>query len=70
MSEQIRIMRIKCGNISERDLSKLMGTTPQNLNNKMRRDDFKVSELEKIANVMGYKMVIKFVNIETGEEIQ
>ena len=53
-----------------RDLSKLMGTTPQNLNNKMRRDDFKVSELEKIANVMGYKMVIKFVNIETGEEIQ
>lgn len=70
MAEKIRIMRIKCGNISERELAERMGMTPQNLNNKMRRDDFKINELEKIANTMGYKIVINFVNLENGEEFQ
>lgn len=70
MAEKIRIMRIKCGNISERELAERMGMTPQNLNNKMRRDDFKINELEKIANTMGYKIVISFVNLENGEEFQ
>lgn len=69
MAEKIRIMRIKRGNLSERDLAARMGDTPQNLNNKMKRDDFKESELRKIANALGYELVVKFIDTETGEEI-
>lgn len=69
MAEKIRIMRIKRGNMSERDLAARMGDTPQNLNNKMKRDDFRISELEKIASALGYKMEIKFIDSETGESL-
>lgn len=69
MAEKIRIMRVKRGNLSERNLAARMGDTPQNLNNKMKRDDFKESELRKIANALGYELVVKFIDTETGEEI-
>ena len=39
-AEKIRIMRVKNNNMSERDLAQRMGDTPQNLNNKMKRNDF------------------------------
>lgn len=68
-SEKIRIIRVKRGNMSERDLAQRMGDTPQNLNNKMKRDDFKESELKRIADALGVQLVIKFVIPETGEEI-
>lgn len=69
MAEKIRIMRVKRGNLSERDLAARMGDTPQNLNNKMKRDDFRISELEKIASALGYKMEIRFIDTDTGEEL-
>ena len=69
MAEKIRIMRVKRGNLSERDLAERMGDPPQNLNNKMKRDDFKESELRKIADALGVDLVIKFIDRETGEEI-
>jgi len=46
-----------------------MGDTPQNLNNKMKRDDFKISELMKVADALGVELVVKFVDRETGEEL-
>ncbi|MBQ6052958.1 MAG: XRE family transcriptional regulator [Schwartzia sp.] len=70
MAEKIRIMRVKRGNLSERDLAARIGDTPQNLNNKMKRDDFRLSELEKIASGLGYKVEIKFIDVETGEEFK
>lgn len=70
MAEKIRIMRVKKGNLSERELAARIGDTPQNLNNKMKRDDFRLSEMEKIAAALGYKMEIKFVDTETGEEFR
>lgn len=69
MAEKIRIMRVKRGNLSERDLAARMGETPQNLNNKMKRDDFRISELEKIVSALGYKMEIRFIDTDTGEEL-
>ena len=68
MAEKIRIMRVKKGNVSERDLAARMGDTPQNLNNKMKRDDFRISELGKIADALGYKLDIRFIDKVTGEE--
>ena len=70
MAEKIRIMRVKKGNLSERELAARIGDTPQNLNNKMKRDDFRLSEMEKIAAALGYKMEIRFVDAETGEEFR
>ena len=69
MADRIRVMRITRGNMSERDLARKMGDTPQNLNNKMKRNDFKISELQKIADALGYELVVKFVDPNTGEEI-
>ena len=69
MAEKIRILRVKKGNLSERDLAAKMGDTPQNLNNKMKRDDFRISELQKIADALGVQLVVKLVDPETGEEI-
>lgn len=68
-AEKIRIMRVKRGNLSERELSVRLGDTPQNLNNKMKRNDFKESELLKIANALGYRLEIRFIDKETNEEI-
>lgn len=69
MAEKIRIARVKKNNISERELASLMGDTPQNLNNKMKRDDFRISELQKIAHALGLELVVKLVDKTTGEEI-
>ena len=69
MADRIRVMRITRGNMSERDLARKMGDTPQNLNNKMKRNDFKISELQKIADALDYELVVKFVDPNTGEEI-
>lgn len=68
-AEKIRIMRVKKGNLSERELAARMGDTPQNVNNKMKRDDFKESELLRIADALGYDLEIRFVDRETGEVI-
>ena len=68
-AEKIRIMRVKRGNLSERELAARMEDTQQNLNNKMKRDDFRESELQKIAAALGYDLVVKFVDKETGEEL-
>ncbi len=69
MAEKIRIARVKKNNMSERELAALMGDTPQNLNNKMKRDDFRISELQKIASALGLELVVKLIDKNTGEEI-
>ena len=40
LSERIRILLVKRGNISEAELARRLGVSPQNLNNKMKRDNF------------------------------
>ena len=44
--EYINLCRVK-GNISEAELARRTGQTPQNMNNKYKRNTFKISELEK-----------------------
>jgi hypothetical protein len=46
-----------------------MGQTPANVNNKYKRNTFKVSELEKIADALDAELEIKFIDRETGEPI-
>lgn len=42
------------------ELAKKLGCGTANLYNKYKRNNFSVNELEQIANVLGYDLVISF----------
>ena len=69
MTEQIRIMLVKRGNISESELARRLGISPQNLHNKMKRDNFTESDLREIAEALNCELKIQFISKETGEEL-
>lgn len=67
--EYIRLCCVKRGNMSEAELARRTGQTPQNLNNKYKRNTFKISELEKVAEALDADLRVVFVDKETGEPI-
>lgn len=67
--EYINLCRVKKGNISEAELARRTGQTPQNMNNKYKRNTFKIAELEKVAEAMDAELKIVFVDKKTGEPI-
>ena len=69
MVQAIRIALVKRGNISEAELARRVGVSPQNFNNKMKRDNFTETDLREIADALGLKLEISFVDPETGEKI-
>ena len=69
MVENIRIACVKRGNISEAELARRVGVTPQNFHNKMKRDNFTETDLREIAEALGLRLDIAFINPETNERI-
>lgn len=69
LSDRIRILLIKRGNISEAELARRLGISPQNLNNKLKRDNFTEKDLKEIANVLDCTFSVSFKLNDTGEEI-
>ena len=69
MVEAIRIACVKRGNISEAELARRVGVTPQNFNNKMKRDNFSEKDLQEIAEALGLQVEINFIDPETGAKI-
>ena len=69
MTEKIRILLTKRGNISEAELARKLGVSPQNLNNKFKRDNFTENDLRDIANVLDCSYTANFKLNDTGEEI-
>ena len=69
MVEKIRVACVKRGNISEAELARRVGVTPQNFNNKMKRDNFSERDLQEIADALGLRLDISFVDPETGEKV-
>lgn len=69
MTEQIRILLVKRGNMSEAELARRLGISPQNLNNKMKRDNFAENDLRKIADVLDCTLNVSFEMNDTGERI-
>lgn len=55
--------------ITEAELARRMGQSPQNLSNKYRRGTLKVSELEQAAEALGADLRILFIDRETGKPI-
>ena len=67
ISEQIRVLCVRC-NVSEAELARRLGKSPQSFNSKMKRETFTVNDLEKVASALGVKFKRNFV-LENGEEI-
>jgi len=68
IAQKIRILLVKKGNIPEAELARRLNTTPANLHQKMKRDNFSEEDLIKIGDVMGCDVKMVFVDRATGEE--
>jgi len=69
LSDRIRILLIKRGNISEAELARRLGISPQNLNNKLKRDNFTEKDLKAIAEALDCTFSVSFTMNDTGEEV-
>ena len=69
LSEYIRLCLVERGNMTASELARLTGQTRQNLTNKLKRNDFRVSELKQIAAALDADLEIRFIDKETGEPI-
>lgn len=67
ISEQIKVLCVRC-NVSEAELARRLGKSPQSFNSKMKRGSFTVLELEGVAEVLGVEFKREFV-LSNGEKI-
>ena len=67
ISEQIKVLCVR-QNISQAELARRIGTTPQNFNARIKRGSFTVEEIEQIAEAAGVKFERNFI-LENGETI-
>ncbi len=68
VSEKIRILLIK-RRMTMAELADKIETSPQNLSNKLSRDNFTEREMEAISIALGCKLEIAFTMEEKGEKI-
>ena len=61
ISEKIRILAAR-KNMSISALGAALGKSPANMLNQLKRDDFRVSDLEKIAAALGMRFECDFVD--------
>ena len=66
MTEQIRIILVKRGNMSEAELARRIGTSPQNMHNKFVRNNFTIKDLQQIATALDCNLQITFHDNETN----
>ena len=67
-SEKIRLLAKRKGK-SMGDIADLTEQSRQNLSNKMKRDNFTVAELQKIAAALDCSVTVTFVDHTTGESL-
>ena len=63
ISEKIKII-LKRKGMTARELAEKLDTTPQNLQNKLARDNFKFNDIVEIAEALGVRFVYDFVDDE------
>ena len=69
ITEKIRFLMVRRGNMSEAELARRMGETPQNFNRKMKRDNFTERDLRRIAEVLNCDYEAGFILKDTGERV-
>ena len=67
ISEQIKILCIRC-KVSEAELARRLGKSPQNFNSKMKRESFTVKDLEEVASALNVSFRRIFI-LDNGEEV-
>lgn len=67
IAEQIKVLCVRCG-VSEAELARRLGKSPQSLNSKMKRETFTVSELDDVASALGVTFERHFI-LDNGEEV-
>lgn len=67
VTEQIKVLCVRC-NVSEAELARRLGKSPQSFNSKMRRGTFSVDEMDKIADALGVDFKRVFI-LANGEEV-
>jgi transcriptional regulator with XRE-family HTH domain len=67
ISEQIKVLCVRT-NISVSELARRIGTSPQNLNAKLKRETFTVADLDQIAEATGTVFERKFI-LDNGETV-
>lgn len=67
ISEQIKVLCVRC-NVSEAELARRLGKSPQSFNSKMKRGSFTILELEDVAEALGVKFNREFI-LSNGETI-
>jgi len=67
VSEEIKVLCVRL-NISQAELARRLGTSPQNFNAKMRKGSFSIDDMNKIAEVAGVGFSHAFI-LDNGEEI-
>lgn len=67
VSEQVKVLCVRC-NVSEAELARRLGKSPQSFNAKLKRGTMTVEELERIAVVLGVDFKRVYI-LENGDEI-
>lgn len=67
ISQQIKVLCVRC-NVSEAELARRLGKSPQSFNSKMKRGSFTILELEDVAEALGVKFNREFI-LSNGEKI-
>jgi DNA-binding Xre family transcriptional regulator len=68
VSDKVRILLIK-RKMTMSELADRIETTPQNLSNKLSRDNFTEKEMKAISDALACKLDINFTLEETGQQI-
>ena len=63
ITTKIRLMA-KYAGISEAELARRFGTTPQNLNKRLKVDRFSTEDIEKLASAMDSRFEFSFVHTD------
>lgn len=67
IAEQIKVLCVRC-KVSEAELARRLGTSPQNFNSKMKRESFTIGDLETIADVLNVEFRRSFI-LDNGDEV-
>lgn len=62
IEKELKILMIK-ENKNIKEIAKILGTSGQNLSNKLKRNNPTICDLEDIAKAIGYKVNITFTKI-------
>ena len=67
VSEQIKVLCVRCG-VSEAELARRLGKSPQSFNSKMKRGTFTVGDLDEVAKALGVTFERRFI-LGNGDEV-